>query len=398
MKAKKQSPSSGALSDTSVAPPSTLGELSVRYELPAPRQGYLATTDGVRLRYAHWPTPKNGRQGAVLYLNGRTEFIEKTMAVYAILCRSGLDVWTFDWRGQGLSSRELADPEKGHITDYQLFLDDLHQFVTEVTDLSNGRGKTILLAHSMGGHVGLRYLHDHPGLFDAAAFSAPMIDLSVNRIPLRALSAAIVGLGFGDRYALGTGPFRPIYENPYDPGDNGDLEDYRRLIDSFEALCSDAKKRMEIERSVRDNPALALGGPTAAWLAATFDSINLTWSPGYAEAIETPVLMIGGGRDRVVVTARQEAMAKRLPNGEFLVIDKAAHELLVECDDVRFEFLERVAAFADVRIDQPGHRPWKAAFGANRRPIETTQAAKPHPPHDRRFGEQAGIEKNYSVV
>ena len=99
--------------------------------------------------------------------------------------------------------------------------------------------------------------------------------------------------------------------------------------------------------------AAPLGGPTASWLYATFRSINLTWAPGYAEAIETPVLMIGGGRDRVVVTARQEAMARRLPNGKFHMIDKAAHELLVECDDVRFDFFETVAAFADIRIDQP---------------------------------------------
>lgn len=353
MKARQQRSSVGGPTSEGDAPPSTLHELSARIGLPEPSEGHLTAADGAQLRYAHWPAPKDKRQGAVLYLNGRTEFIEKTMAAYAILNRSGFDVWTFDWRGQGLSSRALADPGKGHITDYQLYLDDLHQVVTEVTDLRDGQGKTILLAHSMGGHLGLRYLHDHPGLFDAAAFSAPMIDLAVNRAPLRALNAVIVKFGFGDRYALGTGPFRPIYENPEDPADNGDPEDYRRLIGSFEMLGSDAKKRMEIERLVRDDPALALGGPTAAWLAATFRSINLTWSPGYAEAIETPVLMVGGGHDRVVVTARQEAMAKRLPNGRFHVLDKAAHELLVECDDVRFAFFENVAAFADVRIDQP---------------------------------------------
>ncbi|MDH3658852.1 MAG: alpha/beta hydrolase [Alphaproteobacteria bacterium] len=353
MEAETQRPSAGRTSDSGASPRSTLDELSARSDLPKPSTGYLDAADGVRLRYAHWPTPEKTRQGTVLYLNGRTEFIEKTMAAYAILCRSGFDVWTFDWRGQGLSTRALADPQKGHITDYQLFLDDLHQVISELIDLPDGHGKTILLGHSMGGHLGLRYLHDHPGLFDAAAFSAPMIDIPVNGAPLRALNAVIVGLGFGESYALGTGRFRPIYDNPSDPADNGELEDYRRLIDSFEALGSDARKRMEIERLVRDHPALALGGPTAAWLGATFRSINLTWTPGYAEAIETPVLMVSGGRDRVVIAARQEAMAKRLLNGRFHQIDKAAHELLVECDDVRFAFFEQVAAFVDVRIDQP---------------------------------------------
>ncbi|MGI9489604.1 MAG: alpha/beta fold hydrolase [Geminicoccaceae bacterium] len=335
---------------------SALADLSAKNGLPAPDEAYFTAGDGARIRYAHWRTSNERRQGSVLYLNGRTEFIEKTLDIYGILCRNGLDVWTMDWRGQGLSTRALADREKGHIADYQYYLDDLHHFISDVTDLpapSDGRGKTILLGHSMGGHLGFRYLHDHPGLFDAAVFSAPMIDISVNKAPLRWLNAAIVGLGFGEGYALGTSGFRPIYSNPDDPADNGSIDDYRRLIGRFEDLSSDAEKRMEIERLLRENPALALGGPTAGWLDATFRSINLTWTTGYAEAIETPVLIVGGGRDRVVITARQEMMAKRLPNGRFHMIDKAAHEILVECDDVRFDFLERIAAFADIRLEQP---------------------------------------------
>jgi len=332
---------------------SQLTLLSAEHGLPEPLEGYLGASDGTQLRYAHWPAAKTHRQGSVLYLNGRTEFIEKTMEVYAILHRSGLDVWTFDWRGQGLSTRPLADPEKGHVTDYQLYLDDLHQLNSEITNLSKAPGRKILLAHSMGGHLGFRYLHDHPGLFDSAVFSAPMIDIAVNRAPMRWLNAAIVRRGFGETYALTTKRFRPIYHDPKNPEDNGRLEDYQRLIDKFKALSSDAQKRMDIEGLIRENPALAVGGPTAAWLDATFRSINLISSQGYAEAIETPLLMVGGGRDRVVVTAKQEDMTKRMPNGRFHVIDKAAHELLVECDDVRFEFLQHVNDFADVSIDQP---------------------------------------------
>lgn len=330
-----------------------LADLSAKHDLPAPEEGYVTTSDGARLRFAHWRTPNARRQGSVLYLNGRTEFIEKTMAPYAILCRSGLDVWTIDWRGQGLSTRALADPEKGHVTDYQLYLDDLDQFIEEVTDLPLERGKKILLGHSMGGHIGLRYLRDRPELFESAVFSAPMIDIAVNSAPLRLLNRTLIRLGQGERYALGTKGFRFVYENPDDPSDNGRLEDYRARRGTFDILTRDAGKFMEIQRRIRVNPALALGGPTAGWLDATFHSINLTWSEGYAEAIETPVLMVGGGQDRVVINARQEAMAERLPNGRFHLIEKAAHELLVECDDVRFEFLERAAAFADIEIDQP---------------------------------------------
>lgn len=349
------SANAGDLSHRTDSPPSpsALASLSAIRGLPEPCEGYFSTSDGTALRYTHWPAAESRRQGSVLYLNGRTEFIEKNIDPCAILCGSGLDVWTFDWRGQGLSTRALADSEKGHIADYQLYLDDLHQFVSEITDLQDSQGRTIMLAHSMGGHIGLRYLHDHPGLINSAVFSAPMLDLSVNRAWLRWLNALLIGLGFGESYALGTGRFRFVYNNPDDPTDNGGIEDYRERIKQVRALTHDVEKFRAIQGLIRDNPALALGGPTAAWLDATFRSINLTWSPGYAEAITTPLLIVGGGFDQVVVTARQEEMAKRLPNGQFQVIDKAAHELLIECDDVRASFLQKLADFAEVRIDQP---------------------------------------------
>jgi len=332
---------------------SEIRRLSERLGLPEPIESDYAASDGTKFRYVVWRTAVENRLGGVLYLNGRTEFIEKTMATYALLVKSGLDVWTLDWRGQGLSERALADPQKGHISDYQVYLNDLDQFVSEITDLTSRPGKKIMLAHSMGGHIGLRYLHDRRDIFDYAVFSAPMIDLPVNNLLLRMINHLLIWLGCGKRYALGTKPFKFVYENPDDASDNGEIGDYRARIKQFEMLTGDAGKFMEIQRILRENPALALGGPTATWLDATFRSINLTWRKAYAEAIITPVLIVGGGRDRVVVTSRQEEMAMRMPNATFLKVEKAAHEFLVECDDARLTFLEAFAKFTGVPMPLP---------------------------------------------
>lgn len=331
-------------------PVSHLITRSVARGLPRPVEAYMTAKDGAKIRYAHWRTPKAESQGVVLFLSGRTEFIEKAIDSYALLIESGFDLWSFDWRGQGLSQRSLADPHKGHIDDYQTYLDDLEQFIHDISDLPARHDKKLILAHSMGGHVGLRFLHDHPGLIDAAVLSAPMIDISVNKPSLRRLNHLISRLGLGKNYALGTGPYRPIYENPADLRDNGTIDDYKRLVETYQDLSRDARKRAEIERHVRENPNLALGGPTAAWLDATFRSINLTWTAGYAEEIATPVLMIGGGRDTTVVTARQAEMTKRMPKGAFCLIEEGGHELLVECDDVYRQFFDALRRWADVDI------------------------------------------------
>ncbi len=333
-----------------VLPKSALIRLSAQHDLPRPTEAFWQASDGASLRYAHWQTSASPRQGNVLFLNGRTEFIEKTIETYGVLVRSGLDLWTLDWRGQGLSERSLSDRQKGHIEDYQTYLDDLDQFVREVTDLPTCAGKRLMLAHSMGAHLGLRYLHDHPGLIDAAVLLAPMIDIPVNRAAIRGLNRVIHKLGFGEAFAPGTGRFKPLFNNPADPDDNGTLDDYRALMPSYEGLSRDPEKRAEVERHVRDNNALALGGPTSAWLKATCHSINITLRPGYAEAIDTPVLIINGGRDRVVVEAQQKRMAARLPKAAFQSIEEGGHELLMERASIRQAVLEAFAAWTGVEI------------------------------------------------
>lgn len=330
---------------------SALKSLSSHYGLPDPDDGFWQAEEGVRLRYAHWRTAVSPRRGRLLFLNGRTEFIEKYVESYADLVRSGLDVWCLDWRGQGLSERALADPQKGHIDDYQTYLADLRHFIQEITDLAEDDGPNIILAHSMGGHIALRFLHDYPGLFDRAVFLAPMIDIPAHQPPIRWLNQAIKQAGFAESYALGTGRFKPVFDNPNDPNDNGGIEDYLALLPTFKALSQDPGRRAALEGLVRDNPALALGGPTSGWLDATFRSIKITLAKGYAENIETPILLLGGAKDRVVVNAALAKMAARLPKGDFRSIAKGAHELLMEDDEVRHDVFQAIGSWIDVEIE-----------------------------------------------
>src|SRR5262249_36928387 len=76
--------------------------------------GLIMAPDGVTLRFARWaPPPK--RKGTLCVLHGRSEFIEKYFEVIADAHARGFAVATMDWRGQGLSQRNLRDPRKGHV-------------------------------------------------------------------------------------------------------------------------------------------------------------------------------------------------------------------------------------------------------------------------------------------
>ena len=70
-----------------------------------------------------------------------------------------------DWRGQGGSVRLVPQaPLKGHIDDFAEYDADLEAFLEQVVaPMLAGGARPIALAHSMGGHILLRYLSRHPG-------------------------------------------------------------------------------------------------------------------------------------------------------------------------------------------------------------------------------------------
>ena len=65
--------------------------------------------------------------------------------------------------------------------------------------------------------------------------------------------------------------------------------------------------------------------------------------------VQTPVLLLGAERDRLVEPRAIREAAARLPAAELLMFKGARHEILRETDDVRLEALARIDAFLDAR-------------------------------------------------
>ena len=164
---------------------------------------------GVTLRHAR-VTPLSGRVRASLVLvHGRTEFIEKYREVMSELVARDIEVFTLDWRGQGLSTRELDARDKGHVTDFRHYVEDMRRYVDRVVR-PQSPAALYLLSHSMGGNIALHYLREHPGVFRRALLVAPMVDieLGLGRVLVRGLVRGLGQAGYAERYAPGTGPYR----------------------------------------------------------------------------------------------------------------------------------------------------------------------------------------------
>jgi lysophospholipase len=69
-------------------------------------------------------------------------------------------------------------------------------------------------------------------------------------------------------------------------------------------------------------------------------------SRGYAEAIATPALVFGAGRDQIVDTAATRDFAARMPSGPYVELPDAEHEILMENDAIRAQFWSAFDEFA----------------------------------------------------
>jgi lysophospholipase len=255
-------------------------------------------------------------------LNGRSEFMEKHLETVGDLTSRGFDVFGLDWRGQGGSTRALQNLQKGYVARYEDYVRDLAVFYRK---LALGRRRPlVILAHSMGGHIALRFLHECPDAADGAVLVSPMLDIHTRPFPVslaRGLTRLAMSMGLSRHYCIGAGDYVPgqvrFDDNP---------------------LTSDETRFWQEHQALESDPGLAVGGVTWGWLFATFLSIDRMGRPGFAEKIRTPVHMVCAGEDTVVSVAAQEQFYPRLPACRMTLIPGARHEILKEADPIRNRF------------------------------------------------------------
>jgi lysophospholipase len=247
---------------------------------------------------------------------GRTEPIEKYFEVVGELQRRGFWVLVHDWRGQGLSHRLLPDRLKGHATGHGDFLDDFRRLL----DWAGPQlpRPWISLGHSMGGALAAMALAAGERRFSAAFLSSPMMGLAAaRRLPLegaRLIARGMVRAGRAEALVLKDG---------FDP-----------MLGPFESniLTHDQRRYERYRAQLAACPELALGGVTWGWLAFAFDCAAELARPSAARAADLPLIVVAAGEDRLVQNAPARRYAERAPQGRYVEIAGAFHEVLMETD------------------------------------------------------------------
>jgi lysophospholipase len=279
--------------------------------------------------------PPGQARGVVVALPGLGEYCEKYFEVARDMLDRGLAFCVLDWCGQGRSSRPLSNRQKRHSTGFSNDVEDLHALICNplsgVDPFAAGRLPAIMLAHSMGGNIGLRYLVAHGGIFDAAALCAPMLRIAAMRGLPGAISRRVSGFFAGLRgesYVFGAGDWKPLHRPP----------------PPLSVLSADPVRCRVHNAWCLHDPRLQVGGVTFGWLHEANRSCGALELPGLLESISIPCLVAVAGRDVLVDPRAARRAAGRLPRGRLLDLPGCLHEILMERDVHRAAFFEKFDA------------------------------------------------------
>ena len=296
---------------------------------PDLRDGMLQTADGALLRHAFWRTAHPPCKGTVVLLQGRGEYIEKYFETIVGLLVRGFDVCTFDWRGQGGSSRLIKNPAKGYIDSFEQYHADLDTVLNGVV-LPDCRAPYFILAHSTGALIALSSAPRIASRVQRMVLCSPLLrfgKMPIGQNKLKFIAGVLSTFGFG---SLQLSSRNVNYEK-------------RRFAGN---RLSDDMRRFERNNNFAlAHPEIAVGTPTAAWIFAAAQAMDAVSDPDFIGSITIPTLLIGGGNDKVVSLSAIEEMGFKMRSGKAIIIDGARHEILQERDVYREQLLAAFHAF-----------------------------------------------------
>jgi lysophospholipase len=343
---------------------------------------WYAGAGAARLRAALF-TPPGRPRGSIVLSGGRSEPIEKYYEVIGELMDRGFVVLAHDWRGQGLSQRELPDPLKGHARGYRAYLDDFRALIGAYAERLPK--PWVAIGHSMGGALTLLAMAHGEDRFAGALLSAPMLGLRTPfpRFLSRALTSLSVMAGQAGRYTLGGGG------KPFDAAFEGN------------ALTHDRARFARMAGLIAAEPGLALGAPTWGWVDFALRTGAFLARPGALRDVTAPVVILSAGEDSLVDATAQAAAARHLPQGQFITVPGAYHEILMETDSMRNIFqraldglLGRTAPKpAEPPKAAPATPPAAASAASAKPPVAATSTAAPKPAAKKPAAKKASAAK-----
>ena len=140
-------------------------------------RGTLIGRRGIKLMYATWQ-PSTPPKAVALVVHGYGEHSGRYRHVIEALVDHGYVAYTLDHRGHGGS-----DGVRAHVEHFDYFIDDFHRLAQLAHD-AYPHLPVVLIGHSMGGLIALRYALRYQDELQALVVSGPALQIGENISPL----------------------------------------------------------------------------------------------------------------------------------------------------------------------------------------------------------------------
>lgn len=289
--------------------------------------GSLNAFDGCRLHYEYFLC-ENARASVVI-VHGLSEFTKKFYEFTYYLLNQGYNVFIYDQRCHGLSSRLTDNITLLHVDRFSDYVADLNQFINEIVIPASDGADLYIYSHSMGGVIASLYLAKYPEKIKKAVLSAPMFEPIVASVPT---NIARWGVRVGKTFCGGKKKF------PLSSEFNPDVT-YKKTYDASRARFEHNLKMR------RENPMYQTTPMSFGWVIGSLTVRKAALSGKTISRIKTPILLLSAELDRVVNNEPQLLFARRCQTCNFVSIKGANHALLTSDFDTMTEVLTRIFDF-----------------------------------------------------
>lgn len=291
------------------------------------RRDYLLVQND-RLAYVHY-APKRIQQTVVI-THGFNEFKERYLELIYYFLQSGIEVFVYDLHGHGESRKDLSS-SLINVNNYQVYVDDLHQFMHQVVLKERAQeAPLVLFGHSMGGAIVSKYLMDYPQMATGLILNAPMFSVITEKVPLSLTHAFTLG---ADVIGKDQSYFYPM--TAYDP----DLH-----YDFTMKSGANIRENYYQHTKLRTYQTPTWGG-SYRWLRQSIELSHAVSKHQELRSLDLPTLLWRAENDHLVNKKGIQQATNYLPQARTICVPEGRHNLFLESDCNLYPYVSETIRF-----------------------------------------------------
>ncbi len=275
--------------------------------------GTFLSKGGVTLHFEQYD--KKLSRGSVVILHGFTESAEKFREVSYYFRKAGYSVFALDFRDHGKSEHFAGKTERVETESFDLYCDDLENFMEKVVKPLTKEKKIYFYTHSLGSTVALLYMMKNPYTVEKAVLSSPMICGNMGMPVAVAGSVAKLICALGGKSI--SAPGRCVF-NENQTAENSDATSAAR----FNYYHSKRKTESAYKTS----------GPSFGWVKASLRARDKILSFGGFKTIKTELLIFKPEEDKQLLGEYTDKFVS-ISNAKVKNVKNARHEIFMSGDE-----------------------------------------------------------------